>query len=109
MPTQGHGLLAELWSFMKSAMAIVLVQFSMVLATTLTVMRVGYALGTDALAGISLGVLTFNLTGLTLIMAPMSALDTKAPQVISKHDSNAFEQSIANLNNDLSGFWIRTT
>ena len=63
-PSGAAGLLAEVCSFIKSALPIVFVQFAMLLFTTLTVMRIGSALGTVALAGISLGNLTFNLTGL---------------------------------------------
>lgn len=67
-------------SFAATSAPIVVVQFCLVLVSVVTVMRVGHSLGAEALAGISLGNLTYNLTGLTLIMAPMNALDTVAPQ-----------------------------
>jgi MATE family multidrug resistance protein len=43
-------------------------------------MYVGQMLGTTELAAVSLGNLTGNLTGLSLILGMMSALDTLAPQ-----------------------------
>ena len=70
----------EILRFSASAAPIVLFQFALLLVITLTVMRIGSVLGSEALAGISLGNLTFNLTGFSLIQAPIMALETIAPQ-----------------------------
>lgn len=59
---------------------IVIQQTCVLLVSTLTVAHVGHALGAEALAGFSLGNLTFNLLGLTIIIAPMIALESTAPQ-----------------------------
>ena len=63
-----------------SAGPMILLQLLQQVVVTLATQRVGRTFGSEALAGVSLGLLTFNLFGLMLIIAPMQALDTVAPQ-----------------------------
>ena len=62
------------------AVPLVIQQAALLFLSVATVARVGQTLGAEALAGFSLGNLSYNLLGLTLVMAPMVALDTYAPQ-----------------------------
>ena len=61
-------------------MPIVIGQTCILFLPFVTVAHVGRSVGTEALAGLSLGNLTYNLLGLTLVMAPMTALETYASQ-----------------------------
>ena len=71
---------ASLLKLLRGAAPIVIQQACLLLVSVLTVARVGHAIGTHALASLSLGNLTYNLLGLTLLMAPMLALETYASQ-----------------------------
>ena len=71
----------EAASFFVNAMPISFVDGAKLLVTALTTMRVGHAAtSASPLAAASLGVLTFNVAGNMVITAPLSAMDTIAPQ-----------------------------
>ena len=71
---------STLLKLLGSGIPIVVQQTCILLIAFITVGRVGRSVGPDALAALSLGNLTYNLLGLTLIMAPMTALETFASQ-----------------------------
>ena len=77
MPSERCAAAAE---FASTSIPIILVQVTQQIVMTLTVMHIGRQHGAIALAGASLGLLTFNVTSLMLAVAPLQALDTVAPQ-----------------------------
>ena len=76
-PSTYRSALADLG---RSTVPMILVQVSQQIVSSITVMRAGSEFGTAALAATALGLLTFNLFGLMLVMTPMQALDTVAPR-----------------------------
>lgn len=81
-PNDASWLKDELGLFVKLAAPSVLTQVFQNLIWMETAMFVGSFLGTDALGAVSLGNLTGNLTGLSLCLGILSALDTLAPQAM---------------------------
>lgn len=73
----GNGRL--LWALIVGASPMILVQCATYLVGMITVMKLGRYDATW-LAGASLGGLVFNVGGLMLVVAPLTALDTVAPQ-----------------------------
>ena len=71
---------ASFLHLLRGGIPIVIQQSCVLLVCVITVARVGHSVSAEALAGVSLGNLTYNLLGLTLIMGPMIALETHASQ-----------------------------
>lgn len=67
--------------FFVSGLPIALVDGAKLTVTALTVMQIGHAASSATpLAAATLGVLTFNVAGNMILTAPLSAMDTIAPQ-----------------------------
>lgn len=79
-PKSQPTLCRTLLGLLLAGIPVVIQQTCILLLSVRTVARVGHTIGTGALAGVALGNLTYNLLGLTLIMAPMIALETYASQ-----------------------------
>ena len=69
----------QLFEFIASIVPMILVQCCILFINVITTMHLGKG-DTAWLAGASLGGLVFNVFGLMLVVAPMTALDTVAPQ-----------------------------
>ena len=66
--------------FFVSSLPIALVDGAKLLITSTATMHIGHAGSATSLAAASLGVMTFNVAGNMVISAPLSAMDTIAPQ-----------------------------
>jgi len=81
-PTTAAARLRAGLRFFAGAVPIFLVDGAKLLVPGLTVMHIGYSASSAIpLAAASLGVLTFNVCGNMIITAPLSAMDTIAPQM----------------------------